>query len=69
MPKRKGLRVFQSHGTQDEILSYAGGERLRDALRKSGLAVDWHSFRGGHEIPQSALMALNAFLKTVLVTS
>jgi phospholipase/carboxylesterase len=68
MPQRKGLRVFQSHGTEDEILPYAGGERLRDALSRSGIAVDWHSFRGGHEIPPAALRALNVFLRTVLVT-
>ena len=69
MPKRKGLPVFQSHGTQDETLPYIGAERLRDALSKSGLAVNWHSFRGGHEIPESVLRALSIFLRTVLVKS
>lgn len=69
MPKRNGLPVFQSHGMQDEILPYVGGERLRDALSKSGLTVDWHSFRGGHEIPESVLRALGVFLRTVLVKS
>jgi phospholipase/carboxylesterase len=67
MPKRKGLPVFQSHGMQDDILPYVGGERLRDALNKSGLTVDWHSFRGGHEIPESTLRALSVFLRSVLV--
>lgn len=69
IPKRKGLPVFQSHGTQDDILPYVGGERLRDALNKSGLAVEWHSFRGGHEIPESVLKALSVFLRTVLAKS
>lgn len=62
MRKRKGLPVFQSHGTQDDILSYVGAERLRDALNKSGLPVDWHSFRGGHEIPETVLRSLSQFL-------
>jgi phospholipase/carboxylesterase len=66
MPKRKGLPVFQSHGMQDDILPYVGAERLRDALNKSGLPVDWHSFRGGHEIPESVLRGLRVFLMTVL---
>lgn len=66
MPKRKGLPVFQSHGVQDDILPYIGGERLRDALSKSGLAVDWHSFRGGHEIPETILQQLGVFLTRVL---
>ena len=69
MPKRKGLPVFQSHGMQDEILPYVGAERLRDALSKSGLAVNWHSFRGGHEIPESVLRAVSIFLRTVLAKS
>jgi phospholipase/carboxylesterase len=66
MQKRKGLPVFQSHGMQDEILPYVGGERLREALSKSGLTVEWHSFRGGHEIPEPVLRALSVFLRTVL---
>ncbi|HSQ92159.1 MAG TPA: hypothetical protein VLM19_08305 [Nitrospiraceae bacterium] len=66
LQKRKGLPVFQSHGMQDEILPYVGAERLRDTLRKSGLAVEWHSFRGGHEIPEPVLQRLGVFLTKVL---
>jgi phospholipase/carboxylesterase len=66
LQKRKGLPVFQSHGTQDELLPYVGAERLRDALSKSGLAVEWHSFRGGHEIPESVLQRLGVFFMKVL---
>ncbi|MGQ0666406.1 MAG: alpha/beta hydrolase [Nitrospiraceae bacterium] len=66
MPKRHGLPVFQSHGTLDDILPYVGAERLRDALGRAGLAVDWHGFRGGHEIPESVLRALSLFLRNVL---
>src|SRR5215203_7290716 len=62
MVQRKGLRVFQSHGTQDEILSYLGAERLRDALTRAGLVVNWNAFRGGHEIPGPVLRALALFL-------
>jgi len=66
LQKRKGLPVFQSHGTQDELLPYVGGERLRDVLIKSGLTVEWHSFRGGHEIAESVLQRLGVFLMKVL---
>ena|SRR5262245_40336475 len=62
MPKRKGLPVFQSHGTQDEILPYVGAERLRNTLLHAGLSVEWHSFRGGHEIPRSILQRLGPFI-------
>jgi phospholipase/carboxylesterase len=67
MPKRKGMPVFQSHGVQDGILPYVGAERLRDTLRQSGLAVEWHSFRGGHEIPRLVLQRLGPFITKAVV--
>ena len=65
IPKRKGLPVFQSHGTQDEILPHIGAERLRDTLSRSALLVEWHSFRGGHEIPEPVLQRLGLFLTKI----
>ena len=62
LQKRKGLPVFQSHGMQDEILPYIGAERLRDTLSHGGLSVEWHSFRGGHEIPKAVLRQLGPFI-------
>jgi phospholipase/carboxylesterase len=62
LQQRKGLPVFQSHGMQDDILPYVGAERLRDTLRHEGLTVEWHSFRGGHEIPSSVLQRLGPFI-------
>jgi phospholipase/carboxylesterase len=64
--KRTGLPVFQSHGTQDPILPYVMAERLRDELIKTGLSVEWHSFRGGHEIPEPVLRQLSSFVTKVL---
>ena len=66
MSSRKGLPVFQSHGTRDDILPHIGAERLRDALMQSGLAVEWHSFRGGHEIPETVLRRLSVFIMNTL---
>ncbi len=68
MPTRKGLPVFQSHGIQDDILPHIGAERLRDALTHSGLVVEWHTFRGGHEIPDPVLWRLSTFITKVLGT-
>ncbi|HYR60311.1 MAG TPA: hypothetical protein VEM37_03040 [Nitrospiraceae bacterium] len=62
LQKRKGLPVFQSHGMQDELLPYVGAERLRDTLIHAGLLVEWHSFRGGHEIPRPVLQRLGPFI-------
>jgi phospholipase/carboxylesterase len=64
--KRTGLPVFQSHGTQDPILPYLMAERLRDELTQAGLTVEWHNFRGGHQIPEPVLRRLSAFLTKVL---
>jgi phospholipase/carboxylesterase len=66
LQKRKGLPVFQSHGMQDELLPYVGAERLRDTLIHAGLSVEWHSFRGGHEIPRSVLQRLGPFIAKVV---
>ena len=64
--KRAGLPVFQSHGIQDPILPYVMAERLRDELTHAGLSVEWHSFRGGHEIPEAVLRQLSSFVTKVL---
>jgi phospholipase/carboxylesterase len=66
LQKRQGFPVFQSHGMQDELLPYAGAERLRDTLTHAGLLVEWHSFRGGHEIPRSILQRLGPFITKVV---
>ena len=66
MPKRKGLKVLQSHGMQDPLLPFGQAERLRDLLTGAGMVVDWIGFRGGHEIPEAVLHRLGTFLRTVL---
>jgi phospholipase/carboxylesterase len=59
---KPGLPVFQSHGIHDPLLSFQAAEQLRDEMREAGLANQWISFRGGHEIPMSVLDALGRFL-------
>jgi len=61
-PSRKGLPVFQAHGTRDPLLTFEAAEKLRDLLREAGLGVAFHPFRGGHEIPAEVLAELGAFL-------
>jgi phospholipase/carboxylesterase len=53
LQKRKGL---------PELLPYVGAERLRNTLTHAGLSVEWHSFRGGHEIPRAILQRLGPFI-------
>ncbi len=64
MPERKGMRVFQSHGTQDPILPFALAERLRHVLEENGLRVSFTQFHGGHGIPPEVMRDLGTWLKT-----
>jgi phospholipase/carboxylesterase len=66
MAKRKGLRVFQSHGNADPLLPLFTAELLRDRLVQAGLMVEWVGFEGGHEIPSLVLDRLSRFLRSVL---
>lgn len=69
IPHRKGLPVFQSHGTDDPLLACVVAQQLRDAFIEGGLEVDWHEFRGGHEISVKVLEELGKFLRRVLSKS
>jgi len=62
---RKGLPVFQSHGSADPLLPFALAESLRDEMKKAELDVTWTPFRGGHEIPGPVLDGLGSFLSRV----
>jgi phospholipase/carboxylesterase len=68
MPNRKGLPVFQSHGTDDPLLPCGTAKDLRDTMTSQGIPVEWHEFRGGHEIPFGILEQLGSFLQTHLNT-
>ncbi len=66
LPNRKGLPVFQSHGTDDPILAFPMAQQLRDHIQAAGLPVSWIDFPGGHEIPIQVLEGLSTFLQAVL---
>jgi phospholipase/carboxylesterase len=60
---RKGLPVFQSHGTEDPILPYSIAEVLRRAFDEAGLRVSFTSFDDGHGIPPAVMRDLGTWLK------
>ncbi len=64
--KRKGLPVFQAHGTQDPVLAYGLGLSLGKLLQDGGMHVSAVSFRGGHTIPSAALGGLAALIDGAL---
>jgi phospholipase/carboxylesterase len=63
MSRRQQLRVFQSHGQQDPLLSFDAAEELRDTMREASVQVDWIPFRGGHEIPMTVIEGLGRFIR------
>jgi len=61
--QRQGLPVFVSHGRRDTALSFEIADRFRRKLEAAGLQVTWCPFEGGHEIPATVIVALNAFIE------
>lgn len=57
---------FQSHGTDDPLLPLKKAQELETLLLEGGLEGKLHIFKGGHEIPQSILIQLSAFLNNLL---
>ena len=51
LPNLQGLPVMVAHGRQDADLSFAAGERLRDAVEFGGAQLHWLPFEGTHQIP------------------
>jgi len=62
MSRRRGLRVFISHGRRDDMLPFDAADRLQGSMRDAGLRVTWFPFDGGHDMPAEVVVALNAFL-------
>lgn len=66
MAQRKGLPIFQSHGTEDPILPFQTATTLRGLFHSVGLEVTWQEFVGGHEIPPMVLKELREFIPKCL---
>jgi phospholipase/carboxylesterase len=62
MKARAGLRVFQSHSPDDQVLPFSLAERHRDTMTRAGLKNTFVSFRGGHGIAPPVIQALARFL-------
>ncbi len=63
MAARRGLPVFQAHGTADERLPFENAELLRDAMTGAGMRVSFHAFDDGHGIPESIARDLGRWLR------
>lgn len=62
-PNRKGMKVVQSHGRSDPLLSFANAEALRDLLEAAGSSVYFMPFEGGHTITVEVLEKVAALIE------
>lgn len=65
-PRRKGLRVFQTHGRQDPLLPFSNAEALHELLDEAGLRVEFLPFDGPHTISASGLERAAGLLRELL---
>ncbi len=62
LARRRGLPVFQSHGTMDPILPFDGGIHLCELMTRAGLNVEFVRFLGGHGLDGEVLQRLGDFI-------
>lgn len=58
--------IFLAHGTHDEILPLAFGEKTRDHLQQAGYAVEWHAYPMGHQVCMPEIADISRWLTQCL---
>ncbi len=61
-PANAALPIFMAHGSRDELLPLALGERSRDALRARGYDVEWHAYPMPHGLCAEEVARLRDWL-------
>ena len=59
----KGLPVFISHGTYDDLIPVKFGREAADLLRNAGAEVSFHEYLMGHEVNEETIMDLARWFK------
>lgn len=63
--KQAKLKIVQTHGRQDMILSLSGALDLKSMLENSGHDVRFHQFNGPHTIPMEGIVMAAELIATV----
>lgn len=58
--------ILLAHGLSDPVIDFRIGESMRDRLQASGYAIEWHSYRMGHELHAAELIAVATFVRRAL---
>lgn len=61
-PAGHATPVFMAHGRFDPVVPQQLGERSRDALRDTGMAIEWHSYPMQHQVCAEEIDALAIWL-------
>lgn len=64
--KQPNFKYFQSHGTNDTVLSLKNGQRLESFLQSVGGKGKMVTFSGGHEIPTQTITGTSSYLNEIL---
>ncbi len=59
---RTQSKVFLSHGEQDQVLPSSGTHKLIQLFKFNNIECQVSSFRGGHEIPMTAILKAKDYL-------
>jgi phospholipase/carboxylesterase len=62
----RSIAVFQAHGTQDPIVPFERGAKLRERLVEVGCDVEWHTYPMGHEVCLEEIEAIGAWMSARL---
>ena len=60
---REVMKIFQSHGRSDPLLSFNAAERLKELFVEAGFDHKFLPFDGFHEIPEEVLLHTSEFIK------
>jgi phospholipase/carboxylesterase len=61
----KGLSVFISHGTEDDLIPVRLGRESAAILREGGATVMYHEYVMGHEVREETLRDLGNWLRNI----
>lgn len=61
----KGKKFIQSHGQRDQVIPFAGAQKLYDVLKAGGAEGPMMAFPGGHEIPMPVIKKSSVFLNEI----
>jgi phospholipase/carboxylesterase len=61
--KKKGVKVFIGHGTEDQSVNLKEAEDAFATLTKNGINVSYHTYTCGHTIPDSLRQDVTTWLQ------